>query len=300
MGNVRVQKWNSELQDGDQNGSNAGFRMKLGVDMCKMKAKDIEANILAFGGNEQELRIYDINKVEFGDAASGANNGAWRKPKSEPLFKAKNIADDYLGLRNPVWITDIDFLDKNENTTNSMGNKLVVSTGYGFIRTYDTLAQKKPVLNLNVFNENRNRKITNIAVSPNQYDVFFTDNSGIICQLDLRKATSSSIDFAVSTNQNKTPFIVESYKGATGAVTSMAVVGQTDGLFLATVSLDRFFRLYRINIGSTYKHSKMIHQTYLKQRMSAVCWDSTRSIYNSDDIVQEELDEVWDKIDTVH
>ena len=108
-------------------------------------------NILVTGGKENELKLWDATN-----------------PKA-PLFEAENVAsrfsvlyiyclnalkvpDNYLDIRMPIWITDIQFLSDNHNV-------IVTGTSYHQIRLYDIRAQRRPVKEIEV-GKNAIRSIT--------------------------------------------------------------------------------------------------------------------------------------------
>lgn len=64
----------------------------------------VNKNIIGTGGKESDLKLYDINSTESG----------------LPIFQAKNVRNDWLNLRVPVWVTGIIFMAES---------KIVTSTG---------------------------------------------------------------------------------------------------------------------------------------------------------------------------
>lgn len=60
--------------------------------MCHSK---INRNIIATGGQEHCLKLFDLER-------------------REQTFVEKNVPHDWLQLRVPIWISDIDFLPNTE------------------------------------------------------------------------------------------------------------------------------------------------------------------------------------------
>lgn len=58
-------------------------------------------NIIGTGGKEAELKLFDISNLE----------------STTPVFQAKNVRNDWLNLRVPVWVTGINFLAENKIVT---------------------------------------------------------------------------------------------------------------------------------------------------------------------------------------
>eukprot|EP00960_Hanusia_phi_P032543 749910-Hanusia_phi.AAC.3 len=77
---------------------------------------------IAYGGQENELQVYDLQSQTV-------------------TWKAKNVPENKLRLRLPVWVTDLQYLSSEDE------NKIVICTAYGQIRLYDIRAQRRPVLN---------------------------------------------------------------------------------------------------------------------------------------------------------
>lgn len=70
----------------------------MGSDIhCVKKSKFSTSEVLvATGGKENDLKIWDVNSTNV-----------------EPLFKAKNVADNWMQLREAIWIMSIDFIAEN-------------------------------------------------------------------------------------------------------------------------------------------------------------------------------------------
>lgn len=64
------------------------------------------AYLIASGGKENDLKVWDLNQ-------SSENK--------EPIFRGKNVPDNWMQLREPIWIKDINFLD---------ASRIVTSTAY--------------------------------------------------------------------------------------------------------------------------------------------------------------------------
>ncbi len=62
--------------------------------------------MFATGGRENDLKIWNLETMQT---------------KPEPTFKAKNLPDNWMQLKEPIWVMSIDFLDEN---------KIAVGTGH--------------------------------------------------------------------------------------------------------------------------------------------------------------------------
>ncbi|ORX96877.1 WD40 repeat-like protein [Basidiobolus meristosporus CBS 931.73] len=195
--------------------------LDAGKDICSMAVHPQHSNILATGGKERDLNIWDINQAE-------------------PIFKAKNVKNDFLDLRVPVWITATQFL--NEDT-----HKVVVGTKYHQIRLYDAKSARRPVLNVEI----GEHPIVSLTLAPNQTEIICSDSIGNLSAVDIR-----------------TGKLIHTYKGIVGAIQDVDISSESAHQVCASVSLDRFLRIHEIS-GSR----KLLHKIYLKQKLTRVVID---------------------------
>ena len=78
---------------------------KVGAEICCAKKSPFENEkcLVATGGKENDLKVWSLDDMET------------------PVYKAKKVADNWMRLREPVWIMSMDFLDKQ---------RIVVGTAY--------------------------------------------------------------------------------------------------------------------------------------------------------------------------
>ncbi|KAJ2713614.1 Ribosome biogenesis protein nsa1 (NOP7-associated protein 1) [Coemansia spiralis] len=232
--------------------------LKLQVDAFRMLTHKARPSVFAIGGREQELTVWDAETVEAGSA------DGYAKPRSAPLFKSKNVPNDNLDLRVPVWITDIQFLDDNTSTP-----QLAVSTGHRQIRIYDAKAQPRPVHSWTP----SKHPIYHILASHTRPELYFADNMGNLSHLDLR-----------------TGKVIGGYKGIAGAVKSIAL--SEDGSKLAAAGLDRYLRVYEAG-----GMRRPLHRAYVKQRVSHIVWDWEQKDLAPDEIERREAEDIWSGMD---
>lgn len=65
--------------------------------------------LIATGGKENDLKVWDLNNLS---------------EKKDPIFKAKNLPDNWVLLREPVWVMSIDFLDANRVVVGTAHNQV--------------------------------------------------------------------------------------------------------------------------------------------------------------------------------
>jgi len=134
----------------------AGHVFDAGKNLCRMRLNTFNENFFGTGGEENDLKIWDIEK-------------------SQTIFSGKNVKNDRYDLKVPIHITDLHFL--NEEST-----KLVISTEYHNIRLYDTKAGRRPQVNLS-FGQH---PIKTLEPTTDFNYVLATDTIGFIRKIDLR------------------------------------------------------------------------------------------------------------------
>jgi ribosome biogenesis protein NSA1 len=158
-------------------------------------------------------------------------------------------------MREPVWITDLCFLDKKGDHS-----KIVVGTGKHQLRMYDVRngsgsksksSNDRPCMNVVVREPqsctNRGANpIRQICSSGDGNIVYFADSVGQVGQFDLRNQKTVNV-----------------YKGPAGSVTGLTSFGNR----IAAVGLDRFLHVWDATKGA------VVQKVYLKQKLSCVLID---------------------------
>ncbi|KAG0371207.1 WD40-repeat-containing domain protein [Gamsiella multidivaricata] len=248
--------------------------LNVGKGICRMRVHPKEHHIIATGGNEQELTIWDLNEFskEFSKdlqgpvingkkagkdgkvPASTASAGTAIEKQSESrykskeilaggqIFRSKNVKNDHLDLRVPVWNTDLQFLSHSDIS------RIAVGTRHHQIRVYDTKSgARRPVVDKEV------GEMPVVALSNGQdaSEIVFSDTVTNVYSID-----------------TLTGSILGQYKGFTGVATALATFRPFEGgstPHLVSVAMDRCLRVHEMN-----KSRKLLHKVYLKQRMTAV------------------------------
>lgn len=196
----------------------AHFQMEVGPDIFRMRQNPFSDQIFATGGKENELKLWDLN-------SSSASN----------VFVAKNVRNDHLDLRVPVWVTDFRFWEDS---------KIVVGTGYSKIRVYDTkCGQRRPVVDIS-FDE---YPLTCVSLggdrSPNS--ILVGNTHGRVALFDLRKQR-----------------LVHAFKGFSGSVRAIEV--HPSKPYVVSCSLDRILRVH------DFERHVLLSKIYLKSRLSSL------------------------------
>ena len=144
--------------------------------------------------------------------------------KEKIEFKGKNLPHDELGLKIPIYDTDVVEIKNNPRLN-------YVSTAYGEIRFYDKKASPKPSLDKKVTKS----KINKIDITDDNNYLFVADNQGYCAMLDIRKSFCPC----------------KTFKGNTGSIKSMVNIGKNNNLIVA--GFDRYIRWYDYKSGNNDK-----------------------------------------------
>ncbi|TPX59814.1 hypothetical protein PhCBS80983_g02190 [Powellomyces hirtus] len=236
-------------------------------------------HLLATGGDERDLTLWNLREQKLTADPQSI-------PKLASFWTAKNVKNDFLNIRVPVWITEILFLDSSET-------RIMTGTGHHQIRVYDTAKARRPIININVGThpiraiaashvENAEDEIVKAVVS---------DTTGQLMQIN--------VDL-----QGTSAKVAGKYAGLSGAVTDVAIPKGTGTV--VTVGLDRFVKVFELE-----DDRKLVSKVYLKQRLNCVLVDDPEATESGGpdgeaeggevrhDESEEEDDEVWGQIEEV-
>ncbi|XP_035206181.1 WD repeat-containing protein 74-like [Stegodyphus dumicola] len=210
---------------------------------------------IATGGKENDLKIWDLQAPQT------------------PIFKAKNVPNDFLDLRVPVWVTDMKF---------KPDDKIVTCTRHHQIRLYDPKAQRRPVINM----EFEKYPLISLSLAHNEYQVVVGSGRGRMALIDLRKK-----------------LLVHVFKGFAGSI--RCVQCHPTLPLVASCGLDRFLRIHDLN------EHKLLKKIYLKTRLNCLLLktnlkpplENTKTEKVSKpkaiDIVDEEEEKIWNSMSVV-
>ncbi|XP_076875657.1 WD repeat-containing protein 74 [Brachyhypopomus gauderio] len=236
-------------------GSSNTVEINVGAEVCKMRQNPSQRHHVATGGKENPLKVWDLQRPD------------------KPIFTAKNVANDWLGLRVPVWVKDVAFIQDS--------SKIVTCTGHHQVRVYDPSSpQRRPVLEAQ-FSE---YPLTALSLPADQASVVVGNTHGQLAILDLRKG-----------------LVRGCLKGLAGAVRGLQCHPSLP--LLASCGLDRFLRVHSL------KDRTLLHKVYLKSRLNCVLLSSKDLELCGSDTAGEveevkaegenEEDEVWDSMEMV-
>ncbi|KAK9332783.1 hypothetical protein V1520DRAFT_367558 [Lipomyces starkeyi] len=273
----------------------------LGEPINAFRVHPNQPNIIAYGGKERELEISVIENICRRESDSTTDSesdqsSSWyiaaiptgRTLSRRKLWKAKNVKNDELDLRVPVWISDIRFLDVNRNSETDF--RLAISTRFGHVRVYETKYSRKPIVNVEVGDHPL------IALSPyiNDHEIIYCDTNSTTARFNLINGCKGG-----------------HYSGAAGSVlcldsffpqqegvmievneaveSSVARVPSGDVPLLATGGLDRFLRVYNLQTR------ELVAKVFVGAKLSAVCIVDGNSTVPSEPVSERESDEEDDE-----
>ncbi|XP_063958672.1 WD repeat-containing protein 74-like [Lytechinus pictus] len=229
--------------------------IKAGANLSRMRQNPHRRQCIATGGKENDLKVWDLEH------------------SAEPIFKAKNVRNDFLDLRVPVCVNDMQFLANS--------SKIVTCTGHHQVRLYDPSAtQRRPVLDIS-FDE---YPLVSMALVPGDNAVLVGNTQGRMAEIDLRKGQVGRM-----------------YKGFAGSIRDMQCHPTLP--LVASCGLDRFLRVHDIHDGSL--RSKI----YLKSKLNCLLF-SSRDFTQDEDMLEagkkkklvedeEESEEIWQNMKTI-
>uniref|UniRef100_A0A5F9DA02 WD repeat domain 74 n=1 Tax=Oryctolagus cuniculus TaxID=9986 RepID=A0A5F9DA02_RABIT len=193
------------------------LELRVGPGLCRMRQDPARPHVVATGGKENALKVWDLQGSE------------------EPVFRAKNVRNDWLDLRVPIWDQDIQFLPGSQ--------KLVTCTGYHQVRVYDPASpQRRPVLET-TYGE---YPLTAMTLTPEGNSVIVGNTHGQLAEIDLRQGR-----------------LLGCLKGLAGSVRGLQC--HPSKPLLASCGLDRVLRIHRIR-----NPRGLEHKVYLKSRLNCL------------------------------
>lgn len=199
-----------------------------------------ETGIFACGGKENDTRVIrlfegKITKEVF-DTKSKQD---FFKP--EVIFTARNVKNDHLDLRPPIWISKILFFKEKPKD----GYKLLTSTRYGQIRIYDTTQGKRPIQDYKVCE----KPIVTLNFADSEEEIIISDTHDLVAKYSLKQIDSKAFKtHSASAGEITKPVSKLLGKFSAGGNTG-AIVGASifDDEIISTGGLDRYLRVYDVS-----------------------------------------------------
>lgn len=172
------------------------------TDICCVAQNPERPELFAYGGKENNLMVAKLDGKEL-----------------TLVFKAKNVSDDQLQLRIPVWITKVAFLSSEEGQY-----QVLVTTKHGRIQVYDSNKSRKPIVNKKPMDK---PFMTLAVVDETQHLIIASDTTRDVAKFNYM-----------------TGKMVGKFAGSVGSTQAINVYKKTN--MVVTASLDRYIRCYDI------------------------------------------------------
>ncbi|CCH46178.1 putative WD repeat-containing protein [Wickerhamomyces ciferrii] len=240
-----------------------------------------QEGLFAFGGKENDVKLIKFFK-------DGETPFDKKELKVETVFQGKNVKNDKLDLRVPIWITNISFIKLEEHTESSW--KFITTTGHGQVRKYDTSHGRKPVLDKKI----SDKPLVRVVTTSKEDEIICADTHVTTALFNVEKGN-----------------LIAKFKGNVGAVEALSSHITEDSELLVTGALDRYIRIFDI------RSREQVAKIYIGSKISAV-WllsdeetegeikirtDAEKTKKKSRKQIEQEdegnEDEVWDELDKI-
>ncbi|XP_071800312.1 WD repeat-containing protein 74-like [Asterias amurensis] len=230
--------------------------INVGANIRKMRQNPVKRNVVATGGMENDMKVWDLEDPE------------------KPIFRAKNVRNDFLELRVPVCVNDISFIPES--------SKIVTCTGHHHLRVYDpSTPRRRPVMSVE-FDE---YPLMSMSIAPGGNSVVVGNTHGKMAHIDLRKGQ-----------------VLRVYKGFAGSIRSIQCHPTLP--LVASCGLDRFLRIHHIPSGT------LENKIYLKSRLNCLLFSSAsfdtvdteggvKAIERPVGPVDEEAESIWKQMEEI-
>ncbi|KAG2349404.1 hypothetical protein BDR05DRAFT_1055101 [Suillus weaverae] len=267
---------------------NSGVNHKLAAlpsRLCDWRLSH-DRQTFAYGGDEVEVSLWDTERAfspPSESSAKGALANSKKRKQSDTLFpgevwRAKNIPNDFLGLRQPVHNTCLTYLSPS---TSANQQHLLAGTRLGDMRRYDTRAGRRPVA---VFKGiAKVGGIKTVEKGSSEHEAFISDHGSNLYAVDLRNGS-----------------IAYGYKGLSGTATSLAA----SPTHLASASIDRYIRIHSVvhlpdKVGQHLdKKGTVLERVFMTTIPTVVVWDQEQDTVpvNED---EQEGEDVWESMKNI-
>ncbi|KAI5969406.1 NSA1 [Candida margitis] len=244
-------------------------------------------NVVAYGGKEVDLKVVELFDENINSSVFKKDYKKFFNPRV--VFAAKNVKNDHLDLRVPIWITNILFF-KNDSNDNF---KVLTSTRYGHLRVYDSNHGRKPMKNYQVC---QTPILTLTFANEDQTEVIITDTNSLIARYSLTQVDEK----AFKTNSASAGEIVKAVPkslgkytgGNTGATHAVQVVEN----IVAFAGLDRYLRVFDI------ESRELLAKVYLGVEVSSLLIlddedEEEEEVRRKREAEEEEDEELWTQLD---
>jgi len=187
-----------------------------------------------------------LGKIVLGGKGQGADVVVWDIEHEKRTYKAKPPPVNWLGYRAPPWVSATCFAASSECV------RFFVGTGEHRFRHYDTRADKRAVLDLDI----GNGVITAVASSLDGQEAYVANARGLFEIVDLRAGKTRG-----------------RFKGNSGSIRQISV--HPSGTHVACAGLDQYVRVYDA------RTRKCVSTVFAKQPLTSVMFDARTLEYEA-------------------
>ncbi|KAH7930829.1 hypothetical protein BV22DRAFT_1190936 [Leucogyrophana mollusca] len=241
----------------------------------------------AYAGDEVELSLWSTEKAFVSQPGESSIDAAGKKRKRGDqllpgeIWRAKNVPNDSLGLRQPVHNTCLTYLYPSPQDT---AQHLLAGTRLGDVRRYDTRAGKRPIADWRGIGKEGG--VRAVEKGFREHELFVSDQASHMFALDLRNGG-----------------IAYGYKGISGTVTALA----STTTHVASVSLDRYTRIHSTfplpdQLGQQQEQKgTVLEKVFMTSVPTVIVWDEDTQAtpMTTDDAEDEGGEDVWDGMKNV-
>jgi len=158
-GNIITCVESGEVRVRSMKGKDQNVKLSVGSSVCRMRRSLLNEHLIATGGKENPLKVWDLNAKDI----------------QKPIFVAKNVRHDWLELRVPVWEADFRFMENDD--------VIATCTGNHYVRLYDRRGEcRRPVLQINW----SDHPFTTMSVNNHDRQIIVGSTKGFMGAFDLR------------------------------------------------------------------------------------------------------------------
>jgi hypothetical protein len=220
-------------------------------------------NNIAIAGRNVDLKVFDLNT-------------------KQNTFTAKSSSRDWLGLKQHIWVSGLDWVGGNSMTNMSPSMVATCSRSDSCVRIYDMKCkQKKPVMDINLkdqtFNNDSNPpSFTSICSTAVPHSIAIPTQNLI---LGTTIGRMLAIDLRFNSHSYRHLGVFKGFGG--GAIRDIKYVSQSINSYkILSCSLDRFVRIHNFSTSSSSTRS-LDSKFYLKTRPTCLEPISSGFMYDS-------------------
>lgn len=258
----------SVINPANLNGEAKHLSVNIKAPVSTFISHPLQRGVFAYGGKENDVKIVSLfENVKDEELA--------RNLKEKVLFQAKNVKNDQLDLRVPIWVSKLIFIDA---TVKRGSWSLIAVTRYGQIRLYNTLHGRKPVSNIKI----SEKPLVTLANTSEPSEVICSDTHTTTLRFNIKKG-----------------LLLGKYKGAVGSIQALHTF--LEGDLLATGGLDRYLRVFdldsREQVAKVYVGSQISCVQVIEDDEEEEEVQEKQSKRKREEESESDVEEMWNQLD---